>query len=102
MPKTTITDPRAEFAALSDDELRDELHVATERARIALGNASRPTRDGIEAKLATAQQRARSYFDKLAARAMDAALNAVPGSASYRALEDAALAAFIASGGFAD
>src|SRR5688500_12348580 len=100
MSKTT--DPRADFAAIEDDELRaelEELAVRGQHVRQDLGR-SRPTRKQAEEAIDAGQARAAQL---LASHANDAVngLTAAPHAIGFRPLQLAATLHIVASDNFA-
>lgn len=99
-PKTA--DPRAEFNGRTDDELRDERHAATERARTIARNLDRPTREAVERTIDTTRERAQERLVSIAHRGLDAAMNAIPGAPGFRDAESTVFAYVMASDEFAN
>jgi hypothetical protein len=101
---TTSTDPRAEFGHLSVGELRDELDGVTaleRKLQQELGRA-RPTREQVEALIASVQTKSTARLASLAVGGLRAATDANPGAPGFRDAETTALAFVLSSDGFAD
>lgn len=97
------TDPRAEFAHLSADELREELEAQTVRERNLqqdLGRA-RPTREDVESMIDKVKSKSTARLAKLAATGLRSATDAVPGALGFKDAENTALAFVLSSDEFA-
>jgi hypothetical protein len=100
------TDPRAEFAEFSDEDLRGEidgLAVLEQSIRDDLARRWWPTQAEAEAQIAAAQRRAEELLASRAKLTYDSLrLEATPSSEAFRELQIAATLGYIASDAFAD